>query len=578
MKKYAIKDIDGNVLTEGLAKTRKDFIREKFDQGLSFERADLRGWDLSFLDLSNIVLKDAWLSPITSEKGEHPACLRGTKLQGADMRGVDATGVMADGCDLTGTKAQGMICSGGSFRGALAPFANFRGAAMNMRNGKPTDFSDLRAGSSVFSHVIAEKAIFKGAVMNNVDFGNSTLVGCDWRGMTVEQSQTLAPEHLPNRTRNAIIVGGKYDDETSFPKSNMKAFARDRFRMKALGGATFIGTGVTALWLSTLVPDEFLANLIPGESLGSHLVLVVGAGMLLKDIVVNRITDALGSTLAKVAVKSTVADMTLSNKMQNLGRMVFAFGSQKNLSPIHAALKSTKGAAKKKGVFAKVRSLFNEDMGSFIYCDRKHLAMAMSALSANRNRGHELDREIVLVRKMDEFDDESVPSCIRFHKSGETTAVWNRDDKPAFSATYDAAGNPTAAADLRVGRSIADLSIMPHSSNMNTATNAFERKIVDQNGLSDLVRYCPKDHYLHQGKDHSILIYKKGTRRLDNKRGPAVILPDDTALYYKNGKTVKPFDASHPAKPKRKRHNKQAVEADACGCAEENFSLTAAPH
>lgn len=155
------------------------------DQAPALESADLRGLDLSGLNLTGARLAGADLTGANLEK---------TRLFGADLAGAQLHGVHAKGADFTGANLSGALLSEGLFdhagfgsanlSGVVAHRASFRGAALSACSAREASFaaSDLTEARCI-------DANFEGADFQTATLGEADLTGVRVAGATFRRAR-----------------------------------------------------------------------------------------------------------------------------------------------------------------------------------------------------------------------------------------------------------------------------------------------------------------------------------------------------------------------------------------------------
>lgn len=539
---------DGEPVYEGVATSIRAFIEQLANTGHSLAGTDLSGLDLSSLNLNNLDFSGADLSR---------ANLRAATMQGALLKDAVLSDANLHGADLRSAQCQGAYMEGARMAGIRCDNANFRGANLDR-----ADMTDGVMNNTVWSYASVKAAILRDAQLRDADFGNTTVLRSDLRGVDLCSNGQLPEAHQPDRTRRAVVVGCQYDKMTRLPDKGADAFRKDRAQSKVARTALAATTSLAALGVlagaDAMLPEMAAIGSRIGQNIDVSLQVVVVAGvsgfMLLKEMAADTLKDAMANTLGRFQQKCREAVDTLINRGSNLADIVLTCGSARSLNPIRRAL-----AATKEQETGNAFSYFmSGSLGAFIICDRKHLASALGAISSNRNRGYSLSKEILLLRKPDKDDDETVPVAIRFHKDGTTTAVWTEDGKPANVVLYDAEGQADARLDLQTGMGTTDVGDIPNANDLLRTTRAFERKLLTDNGLENF--HYPEDtHYLQAGMDNSILVRRIADRVLDNPEEAAVITADGQRWRFLDGQQEE-WVPNQP-QPKRQRKERESKKS-----------------
>lgn len=541
---FVIKDRNGSELYQGVAYSRREFIECLVRQDKSLAGADLRS-----VNLKNAHLSGADLSG---------ADLTGAELNGAILTGCNAKGATLDkailsGAELSDAQLQGASLVEVTMVDAQARRANFRGAILDGAKLHRTQFE-----RAVMTFTRMKRVSFRDAKLRDVDFGNARISRCNFNGADLSSTAYLKMRHQPDRTRKAIVVGGSYVNTDMDESKNIGKFKTDR-RVTSAASHLFWGTTMLATmgtfaavsrhiklpeisWdhVASLAaqawesPFEFLGT-PEGLATSMAVVGIFAARTFVRDMAEDTMKMLLGNGLAKAAQWLRENLNVALNTGRNIKNMVVACGSERSLAPLRKGLEATRKKAWKRGFWSNFSYMLSGNVGAFILCDREHLAMALGALSANRERGYILSQDIILLRKTDKDDPGKEPAAIRFHKDGETTVVWAEGGEPSQSLRYSPEGYLIDRFDWSTRGRHSDPGDVPYSDNVLSALGGFQKAILEQADLPGF-RYPEEDHYIHYGRDGSIIVYDSKTRQVDNPLGPALITPDDMGHFYRHGR------------------------------------------
>lgn len=530
MKKWEIKDRRGVVLYQGEAPTKREFLEDLFRNEVSFAGADMRRFDLSGMFIEHIDLDGADLTG---------ADLRGAHLEEASLKGAILKNAKLQGARLERAYLQSADLTGANLAGSRATYANFRGATLN-----EADLTSMSGSSTVFSRVRAKNAKFIGAGLVNSDFGNSEILSCDFSGadlghrMFGEKDERISNDlarHLPNRSRYAVVVGCDFDKESNLPET-VPAFRRDRRTGKLAEFGLWSATTLGMIAIGTQVPVDFLAETALSSRLGtgSGFIVSIGAVYLLKEKIGGWLEDGFTGSMKKVVQGAQQGINALHRWGAHRKDIVAAIASRGADDMLKQALTATGQEAAAQGALGRFKSFFT-DLGQVILCNRTHLSLALGALSSNRQRNYKLRDNIVLVRA-DTDKDSPAPNVMGFLKDGRTTATWKTGDN-SLTLLYDGEDELVGAWNEK-GEALdyRDIDLPECAAHGLTAVSAFERQILDDNGLEEFI-YPDKTHHLHSGRDGTIFVHRTKDRRLDNPEdgAPALIQTDNTGLQVKNG-------------------------------------------
>jgi hypothetical protein len=511
MNEISIRDIDGKILYRGTAESRKKLIASLVAKGASLARADLRNADMSYMDLNGIDLEGAMLET-TDFRGSQ---MKGAHLEKASLRRAKFAGAM-----MQGVQGQAADFTGADLHGAILTFSNLRGAILD-----GADLTAAGCSSAVMTHCSMNGTRFREARLHSTDFGSSRIVKADFSGANMKVTGPLNWKHFADRTRNATVVGCIYDDNTRFCESAPE-FRRDYRINRFAKAALWTTSSLAILGLGLLAPgwlDEgMLANLVTP---GAGFIAVFAIAFLLKEKLEDVFKEHAESRLHSWQVKLRDIAHEIARKGGDIASLVAATGRSRTLEPIRTALATTSGAARKRGFFSAFREVMTT-LGDVVICDRRHLAMALASISANRDRRYGIRNDVILMRfGADGKPPTGTAACLKFHRDGRTTAVWcDEQGAPARSATWGTDGTPEHVEGL----------LYELSPCKGEVLGEFEAALLAENGMPTF-RYPRSTNYIQAGQDGSILVFRSANKRLDNPDGPAFIGPDGTRRHFRNG-------------------------------------------
>lgn len=528
LQKYQILDTGGALLWESYALNMKSFLNRLVSQGKSLANADLSGCDLSRLTLNGVDFSNANLSNCDlSGANLVETDFRGASLEDAHLYGAKANGAMFQGANLT--KAQ--------LSGCHLERANFRGTYLDHAN-----LSNVTAKKAVMTYSSMERTDLSNSDLRDVDFGNAHIYSANFNGANLESTGYIPLEHQANRTRKANIIGCKYDKNTKMSSKNARGFRYDKIFNRFAKVGLFASTSLLAMHTFDAV-DKFtgmnaMTSISSFVGVEQNTLLMCGVTTLIglmRNQAQSNFEELVNSLLSSFQKKVREIGGNAVNRARNIKNMIFAIGSEKSIRPLKRALTATRGKASKKKYISDFFYATSSDIGSFIVCDRRHLAMALGALSANRKRGYILSQDILLLRKINKDNNENVPSAIRFHKDGSTMVVWSKTGEPSKSMLYDEEGTAVASIDWENDNSNLEYNTeIEKSQKLSTALDAFQTEILKENDVSNF-DYPKETHYVHYGVDGSVMVCDIATKNLDNPIGPALITPDNLGYFYESG-------------------------------------------
>lgn len=518
-KVFEIRSIDGEVMHSGRAESRRALIAQLVSQGLSFARADLADADLTQIDLRGACFAEARLDR---------ADFRASRLQDADfgfaslkdakLQGAQARRARFEAADLTKARLDGAHLTWASFRRAILDGAHL---------------DDVAGANVTFAQARMRKTNLVDARLRNADFAGAHLVEPDFTRADLRSSVPLPVDSLPDRTFGTMVVGGRYADAELCP--TVGAFRRDHRWTTVLKHSAWTVSAVALLAAMSNLP--FMDELEHGAgrlSEGSIVGFAIGAAFLLKEKVADEIKERLEHHLGHVQGRVRVF-LDAAKRAGSAAGEVLALALTRGGGHMAAALKATGVDAAGKGYLSAVGRIAAGET-EVVLCDRRHLALALASIHANRARDYALATDVVLVRPGGADDD--VPQVLRFDPTGAVVAVWRRTDGARALAAFDGQGRLFC----RAGE-IPQACL--HSFGRDVAVQAFERAILNEHALPHI--RIPSDNIVRAGADGTLLVLN-GTRRLDNNLGPAVVYPDDREEAWINGRR-RGAGAPPPAEP-----------------------------
>jgi uncharacterized protein YjbI with pentapeptide repeats len=525
-------DIDGRLLYQGKATSIKSLVEQCVKSGRTLKRAQLRDLDLMHLDL---------------RRGDFTgACLDGAKLRGsklddanftdASMRGVSASGVdgvsaVFAGADFSpyefervyedgrenpdGSRQMRKMRVTSDFVGAILTYARFDGAKVI-----EVDFSNAGMSSTTHVGAVCRKSVYKDTSLHNADWVDAKVIGNVFDGAAMTpRMKNVAPEHLPDRTLGAIVVGNSYKG-VEFGSGNrgfvMDAFAVGKIRLATLALVTsgvFVATAAIPFDL-----EGALSNVI-GKT--ATFVLAASAITWIKTPIEDFFKDRAIEFLAGSAVKVRSAISEMWKRGKSIASLSVALMTRNHADQVEKVLKSRHG-----GFFERVAAAAKGDY-DVVVCDREHLAEALARVSEMMNGKSGHGHSVILVRMGDTTAD--VPRALVINRDGGLEALWDQDDDGIIvHKAWDAAKIPVPEPGF-VGPARFQAPFNQHIG----VVSKFTKAILSEHGLEDFtVKH--ETHMIRQGRDGSIVVLRQKDSRLDNRGAPTVITPDDRRLYFRN--------------------------------------------
>lgn len=515
-KNQIIRDRDGAVLWSGHARTLKEFVEWLVQEGQSLAGADLRKRDLAGLNLDGAILDGALLD----EADLRGTSLRHASVNHASMRGVQAQGLNAEHSLFHGVDLRPSDVSPSRFEGARLAYSEFNGALIDH-----VSFENAGLSRSSFAHAKGRKANFVRARLHDTDFSYSVLISCVFKQAEMTSSTRMDAAHLPDRTRGMTCVNNTFAGAAM--DATTPAFLRDhRFSR---------GLQILA-WSSATAPIAFVSHMAPihhveaPDGLGmvsdllqntATVVLVTGVAIAMKEAVVEHIRDWVEEGCEHLHIGMRRAYDRAWRLGMNLKDMVAASIFGPGLRALLSGLKATRKRAATNGERTEVIEV-EGSQGSMIFCDRRHLALALEAVSAGRSR-HRLEGDLIVVRRGSSGSD--APAILRYRADGTTSFAWvdNRHVTKTVEFHVDGAMlNFTGDA--------------PFGIEFSPLLVEFEQALLADHGVS--LQYPRATHELRAGGDGSVIVLRSADRRPDNPDGAALITVEGSEHVFRNGVEV----------------------------------------
>jgi uncharacterized protein YjbI with pentapeptide repeats len=524
-------DIDGKLLYEGRASSLKAFVEQCVKSGKTMKKANLRGLDLMHLTLSRGDFSGACLdgAKLRGSKIEHSnfsgASMRGVAASGADGVSADFTGVDFSPIEVQRSYDDGRINSDGTlqmrtiklttdFVGAQLTCARFDAAKVHGIN-----FGQAAMSSTTYVGASIRKSSYKDASLHNADWSDTKIVGNDFDGANMTPRMNVDAAHLPDRTRNAIIVGNSYTG-TEFGSCN-RGFVRDAFAVGKIRLAT-LGLVTSGLFVATAsIPFDIESAMTATIGKTATFILAASALTWIKTPVEDFFKDRAIDMIAGTSVKVRAAISEMWKRGKSIGSLAVALMNRGHAGHVEKVLKSRHG-----GFFERFAAAAKGEY-DVVVCDRDHLAEALARISEmmNSRTGHK--HSIILVRMGE--PKESVPRALVINGDGGLEALWDQNENGAIlHKAWDEAKIPVGEPGL-VGP---QRFMAPFNSHISVV-GKFMTAILNDHGLEDF-KIKHETHLIRQGLDGSIVVTRQSDGRLDNRGAPTVITPDDRAMYFRN--------------------------------------------
>ena len=510
-----IRDVAGKVLAEDPSLDLRALVAGMVARGRTLRRADLAGADLSRLDLRKASISEAKLDG---------ADLSHALLDDASMRGASLIGTVLKGARLDRAVCEDIVADRANFSGASLRQAWLIGLRAT---GARFDDADLMGADMSGSEINASH--FQRAMLCDTRFADAGLYGNDLRDADLTSSEGGLPlDHRPDRAVGARAIGNRFSPKQAICPT-LKALRRDTWlgwaaNHAAGGGAGALGGLAALAVIPNLVDAKVGLNLL---SSGMTVVALTTLPLFLRTIVGGRIRDAV-QPYAESVVQSVARLLDRTAKAGVAAADVAALVWNGGANALQRAVVATRDKADAKGWGAAFSRL---SLGSIkvVFCDRRHLALALQEMSRPRSPGSRGEAETVLVR---EGNAGAAPSALRLHSDGSTTAVY-------------AAGTMTWAADgVRTTGSVPEG--IP-AADAYSVRQGFEAALFADHGLTPIAKHWFSNHF-EAGRDGALLVVDHVAREVSNRAGPAVLFADDTTAAVVDGR-IWSGPAAHDGRP-----------------------------
>ena len=499
-----IRDVTGAVLAEDASLDQRGLVADLVKRRRTLRRADLSGADLSRLDLRGASLPEARLDGANLSH----ALLEEASMRGASFVGANLKGARLDDAVCEAVVADGANLSGASLRRAWLLDARAVGARF--------DDADLAGADMSGAHV--KGSHFQRAVMQDVRFADAELYGNDFREADLTSSEGGLPlDHRPDRAIGARAVGNRFSPKAAICPS-MKALRRDTWLGWASNAAAAGAAGGLGGLASLAVIPNFGEAKVGLDLLGSGMsvIAMTPLPLFLRTVVGGRIRDVVQPHMDKLVLGvAEVLDRTAKAGVAaaDVAALVWSGGA----NALQRAVVATREKAGLRGWGAAFSRLSLGDI-KVVFCDRRHLALALQEMSRPRLAGSRGDAETVLVRQ---GPPGVAPSAMRLHSAGATTAVY-----PEGSVTWPQRGDPRIVGSIPPSI-LADGELV--------ARQTFATALFADHGLTPIAKHWFSNHF-EAGKDGSVLVVDHVARQVSNLLGPAVLSKDDTTTAVVDGR------------------------------------------
>jgi Uncharacterized low-complexity proteins len=542
MKVFTIRDMDGNVMYQRQAPSKKAMIERLVQERKSLANADLHDDDLEHIDLSFADLTGANL-----DGAKMTGCrAKKARFDFASMRGTGCDGMSAPYASFIETKLLPHPVSGRhtSFVGANLPYTHWDKAKC-----LKVDWSKADICSSTFAGTYLRRSNFFRAQAHNVDWVDSVQYANNFDKAVIAPRMKNTPEQfLPDRTKDAIIVGNSYkgtrftnqkkDAKKSDPKpsaSTDAAFIWDRRITSVKNHLSTMSITAGLLGLGTVIPFD-MEGMIQG-SLGSGLGFIAAASVavLAKDKIEDMVKGQASDRLTDMDAKVRGVAFRAIKRGKSVGSLATALMSSKHADILQKVIHDPG-----KSILARFKSVISGDI-DLLVCDRKHLAEGLSRLSEALNGRFRDDQDVVMTRSGFSEDGYDVPNIIVLKRDGRMQAVWASQGGTIHrKMEWSSAGLPTQPNE--------DIRFMGPFTGHRRVLKAFADAVADEAGVAEF-NWNPETHVIRRGRNDSVVVLRKKDNRMDNPSGPAIISKNDEMFYFRNSSQVDEFGDPVPPPP-----------------------------
>lgn len=561
-KNIEIKDTSGNVLystprVRGMTKIK--FLKSLIEAGIKdFSNIHFEGYNFRSVnpeDFSDLIFDG---STIKDCEFDGKILLKGTSFKNCNITNTSFAGIEAH----TTIYFDGSTIKDSFFNNARAKYISFKGCEIHNVEARDARFTHMDASFANITKVDWTRSFLKKTIWDYSHVIRNTFNDCIFES-------AAQPDHQKNvksiRSNGAIFAGSKAKN-IQIPKrelnqlkwdKNINRIGRAGLSMAAIGAFFLLDYQFGVVSAFSDFESETLKQISKEVGSLGAFVGIYSAITFTKDYLVNKVSSNLLSVMDRISIATREFANGIAHYGKNIKNMVVAVGKTKDLTPIIKSMETVKKSKHPllKPIYAAQYILSPTKKECFIVADREHLAEALEMISYNRQDGMNIPRDIVLLKE-DKIND-NIPSCIRFHKNGETTVLWEKDKQLDVGVIYDAHGEPKKIIDYNDNYSDLSIENITHGTNLLKATAAFERHILNQNDLWD-IEYDHEKRYIESRTDGGFAIKNKNVKNIGNTEySPALITPEREESfnfgqgkitgwkrdYYKNGKHImNPFE------------------------------------
>lgn len=516
-------DKNGNIIYEGNANSKIDFIKELIKEKKSFENIVFSGINFSYLDLS-----DCNFNNCIFENCEAKGIIcNNTSFKDAEFTGFDAAGSIFKNTSFKGAKIKSYIDKNNKIKKSSFIGTKIKFCILNDTQIEECDWLSSEINSSSFSNSKIKKNNFSSTKIENTNFIGSELKLNNFEN-TIFDSTIKAPHiHLPitDKTRNATIIGNKY--KKTEIGDGYKEFSTDRTFNKYTKITGFTLATVSVFALGTLLPFEEKITIIQdilGKSANS--IVLISAISLLKEKISDQIREYSSEKIINAFTTARNFIYNMSEKGEALKNMFVAFVTTNKAKYIWNSINLLKNEEKNKG-FIKNLGNFVDGKLNIMICDKKNIFNLISHISRKIESQNHIGNNLLIIKPKGN-NDSSLPESFLFNKDGTTTAFWNIENN-IYYTTWDK--------DKNLINSNLKTDFLKVNKLLNKILRNFTTNILKTFNMEDL-QYDERTHNIQIGINNSIITTEIKTGLIDNPKGPAIINSNGDRYYYKKGKNI----------------------------------------
>lgn len=505
MRKIEIFDVDGNLMYQGKAATKREFIvnlikRKKSLARANLENANLLNANLNGGDFSHCNLNGALMRGATAKK---------TSFVGASLKGVEASGMTATFANFSDADFSPDPRTGkaSNFSGATLTYSLFDNSTLDR-----CDFSGASMSATSLTSVTAFRAKFTKATMHNTNWADSKITSSDFKDAALAPTNRISDKHRPDRTWGAAIVGNNMNGaDIGLGNKGFTIDKRVGASIKALtwGGLT-AGFYLSGSYLPLDAPVDFLKGAL---GTGASFFALASAFAMAHDYIEDIFKDGLFEWIGNLQVKIRRGIAQVIKSGKSLNSIAVGFLSSNHMELVSHAIRDPE-----KNVYERMKATLSGEL-EVIICDRNSVAEALTRITDAQVNRHRDDADLVITRI---GENDYHPRSVILRKDGTSEMVWKRECGRIDSIKWDKNGDRVT--DHRSDPPL--VALRPR----NKLMDSFIRLIIQDNEFY-AIDFDSETHGVRKGKDDSVVIYRRSNGRLDNPNGPIVYTKDDESIW-----------------------------------------------